>query len=120
MSEEDDYDYDLDAVVVEAENAEPFRFKWRDQSWEMPTMDALDFSDQLALEQATVEESLRIIMGSDQFDRFIAEPISTGRARELIKRWRRWQGLDQGESRASSRSSASTARRSKRTSRSGR
>ena len=120
MSEVDEYDFDLDAVVVEAEDAEPFRFKWRDQSWSMPLMDALDFSDQLALENATAEESLRLIMGSEQFDKFIAEPISTGRARELIKRWRKWQGLDEGESRASSRSSASTARRSKRTSRSGR
>ena len=120
MSDVDDYDFDLDSLVVEAEGSKPFVFRWREQSWEMPLMDALDLSDQLALENATVEESLRIIMGGEQWDRFIAEPISTGRTRALIKQWRKWQGLNEGESRASSRSSVSTARRSRRTSRSGR
>lgn len=117
---EEQYDYDLDALVVEAENAPPFKFKWRDQVWEMPLMDALDFGDQLALEEATVERSMQLIMGEDQFTQLISEPISTGRMRGLIEAWQRHQGLEPGESRASSRSSKNTARRSKRTSRSGR
>src|SRR5262245_19477516 len=117
---EDQYDYDLDALVVEAGNAPPFRFKWRDEVWEMPLMMAMPFNDQLALEGATVEESMALIMGAEQFDRFIAEPISTGRMRDLIATWQRFQGLEPGESRASSRSSANTARRSKQTSRSAR
>lgn len=117
---EEQYDYDLDALVVEAENAPPFKFKWRDRVWEMPLMDALEFSDQLALEEATVERSMELIMGEDQFTEFIAEPISTGRMRGLIKEWQAFQGLEPGESRASSRSSKSTVRRSKRTSRSAR
>ena len=53
----DEYDYDLDALVVEAENAPPFRFKWRGEVWEMPLMMAMPFSDQLALEDATVDAS---------------------------------------------------------------
>lgn len=117
---EEQYDYDLDAVKLEVENAPPFKFKWRDEVWELPLMEALDFSDQLALESATVEDSLRLIMGSDQFDRFTSEPISTARARNVIEAWQRHQGLEPGESRASSRSSKNTARRSKRTSRSAR
>ena len=113
-------DFDLDAVVVEAETAEPFRFTWKGETWELPLMDALEFADQIALESANVEDSLRLLMGDDQWERFIAHPISTGRARELIRRWQKWQGLEPGESPASSRSSRSTARRSKRSSRSGR
>ena len=117
---EEQYDYDLDALVVEAENAPPFKFKWRDQVWEMPLMDALEFSDQLALEEATVERSMELIMGEEQFAQFIAGPISTGRMRGLIKAWQKHQGLEPGESRASSRSSKNTVRQSKPTSRSGR
>ena len=116
----DEYDYDLDALVVEAEALPPFRFKWRDQVWEMPWMNAMPFRDQLDLENATVDQSMRLIMGDDQFERFIAEPISTGRMRDLIETWQRFQGLEPGESRASSRSSANTARPSRRTSRSAR
>ena len=116
----DEYDYDLDALVVDAENAPPFKFKWRDEVWQMPLMNAMQFSDQLSLEDSTVEDSMRLIMGSDQFDRFIAEPISTGRMRDLIEAWQRFQGLEPGESRASRRSSGNTARPSKRTSRSAR
>jgi len=116
----DQYDYDLDALEVEAENSPPFKFKWRGEIWEMPLMYAMQFRDQLDLENATVEESMRLIMGEDQFDRFIAEPITTGRMRDLIAAWQRFQGLEPGESPASSRSSANTARRSKRTSRSAR
>lgn len=116
----DEYDYDLDALVVEAENAPPFKFKWRGEVWQMPLMNAMQFRDQLDLENATVEESMRLIMGEDQFEQFIAEPISTGRMRDLIAAWQRFQGLEPGESAASSRSSRSTARPSKRTSRSGR
>ena len=121
MSEpEHDYDYDLDALVLEVETAPPFRFKWREEVWEMPLMHAMEFTDQMELEQAGIEQSMRLIMGADQFDRFIAEPISTARMEGLIKAWNRHQGLESGESRASLRSSGSTARRSKRTSRSGR
>jgi hypothetical protein len=120
MSEEQKYDFDLDALIVEAENAPPFRFKWRDEVWEMPLMNAMPFRDQLDLESATVEESMSLIMGEEQFERFIAEPISTGRMRDLITAWQRFQGLEPGESQASSRSSRSTVRRSKRTSRSAR
>jgi len=120
MSEEQKYDYDLDALVVDAESAPPFRFKWRDEVWEMPLMNAMPFRDQLDLEEATVEESMGLIMGAEQFERFISEPISTGRMRDLIAAWQRFQGLEPGESRASSRSSKNTARPSKRTSRSGR
>ena len=116
----DEYDYDLDALVVDAENAPPFKFKWRDEVWEMPLMNAMQFRDQLDLENATVDESMRLIMGDDQFERFMAEPISTGRMRDLIEVWQRFQGLEPGESRASRRSSGNTARPLKRTSRSAR
>jgi hypothetical protein len=120
MPDEETYDFDLDALVVEVETAAPFKFKWRDELWTMPLMFAMEFADQMALEDADVETSMRLIMGDDQFERFIAAPISTGRMRDLIAQWHKFQGLDPGESQASSRSSKNTARRSKRTSRSGR
>jgi hypothetical protein len=126
MSEEEQYDYDLDALVVDAESAPPFRFKWRGEVWEMPLMNAMPFQDQMDLEEATVEQSMGLIMGEEQFARFMLAgtpakpPISTGRMRELIDQWHKFQGLTPGESRASRRSSGNTARPSKRTSRSGR
>jgi hypothetical protein len=120
MSEEQKYDFDLDALVVDAENAPPFKFKWRDEVWEMPIMNAMPFRDQMDLETATVEESMELIMGEEQFRQFISEPISTGRMSDLIEEWHRFQGIKPGESRASRRSSGNTARPSKRTSRSGR
>jgi hypothetical protein len=114
---EETFDYDLDALVVEEENAPPFRFQWRGEIFEMPLMMGMDFKDQLALEAATVEESMRLIMGGD-YDRLVQEPISIGRMKALIEAWHRHQGVEPGELVASSRSSVNTARRSKPTSRS--
>ena len=122
----DEYDYDLDALVVEEENAPPFRFRWGGKMFEMPLMLAMPFEDQLALENATLQESMRVIMGSGAFDELMGtlgpdeRPLSTGRIKALIEQWHRYQGLEPGESQASSRSSANTAGRSRRTSRSGR
>lgn len=116
----DDDVFDLDAVEVEAESADPFRFRWRGEVYEMPLAAALDFTDQLALETASETESMRLILGDDQFDRLTTDPMSTGRMNVLLTQWLRHQGLKPGELPASSRFSANTVRRSKRTSRSGR
>jgi hypothetical protein len=122
---EEEFDYDLDALVVEEESAPPFRFKWGGKPFEMPLMMAMPFEAQLALEEANITDSMQIIMG-DAFDELMATPgtdgelMSTGRAKGLFEAWHKHQGLDLGESKASSRSYGNTARRSKRTSRSGR
>lgn len=125
--EPDEVDFDLDLLTVEAEDAPPFTFRWGGKTFEMPLMMGMPFEDQLALERATVEESMRLIMGDATFDELVVtrggtdeRPLSIGRMSELLTRWNRHQGLEPGESRASSRSSGSTARRSRRTSRSGR
>lgn len=123
--EPEEFDYDLDALVVEEELAPPFRFRWGGKTFEMPLMLAMSLADQLDLESANANDSMRIIMG-DAFDDLMAakgpdgKPLSAGRAKGLIAAWLKHQGLEPGESQASSRSSANTARPSRRTSRSGR
>lgn len=119
------FDYDLDVLIVEEEDAPPFSFKWGGERFEMPLMMALPFADQLELEELTTEESMRQIMGDDDFTRLLTtkggpkgEPPSTGRMKALIEAWHRHQGLEPGESQPSPRSYGSTAGRSKPTSRS--
>lgn len=120
-------DYDLDALVVEEEDAPPFRFRWGGKPFEMRLAGALPLSEQLSLEEMSTEDSMRLLMGEDSFSELVdtlggpdERPLSTARMGELIRQWKRHQGLEPGESRASSRSSGNTARQSRRTSRSGR
>ena len=35
------YDFDLDAALVEEEDSEPFRFKWSGEVYELPLLAAL-------------------------------------------------------------------------------
>lgn len=111
-------EFDLDALELEDENADPFRFTFRGEKYEMPLMMQMDFSDQLALEDATLSDSLEIILGTEQFKRLLSEPVSTARMKALIERWQEFQGLEPGKSESSRRSSARMGGRSKRTSRS--
>ena len=65
----DETEFDLDALEVEGEDAEPFRFTYKGQKFEMPVASTMDWRDQLALSEATESESVRIIMGDEQFQR---------------------------------------------------
>jgi hypothetical protein len=123
---EPEVDFDLDALVVEDEDAPPFTFKWGGKRYELPLMKQLPFHKQLLLETVTDLEAVSILVG-EELARELAETkgadgrtLSIGRFGELFNAWFKHQGLEPGESLASQRSSGNTARPSKRTSRSGR
>lgn len=120
------FDYDLDALIVEDEDAPPFRFKWGGRVFEMALLATLPVQVQTGLEGATVEEQLRLVIGDDEYSELVSIPgpsgreMTAGRMRDLVKAWMSHQGLEPGKSQPSSSSSASTARRSRPTSRSAR
>lgn len=110
--------FDLDALEVEDEAAEPFTFTFQGERYEMPLVGQMDFADQLNLEESTLSQSLQIILGDEQFERLLDARIKTGRMRALIEAWNAHQGLEPGKSQASSRRSGNTDAKSRRTSRS--
>lgn len=120
------YDYDLDAALVEEENSEPFRFKWGGEVYSLPLLAALPADEQIEFENQPVVDQMIRLLGADAYERLTTEPgadgrkLSMGRLRDLVDAWLAHQGLERGKSPASSDSSANTARRSRPTSRSGR
>lgn len=128
--------FDLDAVVVESDDAEPFRFTWGGRRFEMPAFLALPADRQIAvIDQITAEtvdapkllSVLQQIVGDDLIAELSAtkggpsnKPLTTMRLMPLVMAWVNDQGAGLGKSPDSSGSSASTAPRSKQTSRSGR
>ena len=89
--------FDLNALEVEGENAEPFEFTYEGESFTMPTAAGMTWQDQLALERADQLEALRLILGDEQYDRFEKLPMSVGRLSALIEAWQAHQGLQPGE-----------------------
>lgn len=94
--------FDLDALEVEDESKPPFEFTYQGDKFTLPVAAAMPWQSQLALESANQRESLRLIMGDEQFDRFSALPMSSARLGKLVEAWLRHQGLNPGESPASS------------------
>jgi hypothetical protein len=89
--------FDLDALEVEGEDAEPFTFTYKGEKFSMPTAQAMPWQDQVALETATEAESLRLILGAEQYDRLAKLPMSAARMGKLITAWTKYQGLKPGE-----------------------
>lgn len=121
------YDFDLEAAVVDEETSEPFRFKWAGRVYSLPLLAALPITEQLRFEDMPINEQLVELLGEAEYEALtttpggpLNKPISAGRMRELLNGWLAHQGLTPGKSPDSSRSSASTAPLSRPTSRSGR
>ncbi len=95
--------FDLDALEVEEEAKLPFEFTYKGDKFVLPVAAAMPWQDQLALESADQRESLRRIMGDEQYARFADLPMSTARLGKLLEAWLSYQGLKPGESPASSR-----------------
>lgn len=93
--------FDLDALEVEDESKPPFMFTYRKQNFTLPVAASMPWQDQLKLETATQTESLRLIMGDEQYAKFAALPMSSARLGKLIEAWLAHQGLDGGKSPAS-------------------
>lgn len=89
--------FDLDALEVEEENGAPFTFTYKGDTYSMPTAQAMPWQDQMALETATAAESMRLILGDDQYERLSKQPMSTARMAKLIEAWSKHQGLKPGE-----------------------
>ncbi len=89
--------FDLDALEVEGEDSPPFEFTYKGEKFSMPAATAMPWQDQLALERADQTESLRLILGGEQFGRLEKLPMSAARLGALIEAWQKHQGLDSGE-----------------------
>jgi hypothetical protein len=89
--------FDLDALEVEGEDGKPFTFTYKGETYTMPVAAAMPWQDQLALEEADSRESLRLILGDEQFKRFQKQPMSTARFAALIEQWKKYQGIKTGE-----------------------
>lgn len=89
--------FDLDALEVEGEDSPPFPFKYKGQEFSLPAAASMAWQDQLALEAADQLESLRLILGDEQFKRFEKLPMSAARLAKLIEAWQEHQGLKPGE-----------------------
>lgn len=89
--------FDLEALEVEGEDASPFSFTYKGEKYTLPTAAGMPWQDQLALETANQVESLRLIMGAEQFGRFEKQQMSTARLNALLMKWMEHQGLKPGE-----------------------
>jgi hypothetical protein len=120
------FDYDLDALIVEDEDAPPWRFKWAGKVYEMALMATMPVQTQLDIEGAPIEDQMRLILGDVEFADLISvkgaggRAMTAGRMRDLVTAYMEHQGLVRGKSDSSPSSSGNTARPLKRTSRSAR
>lgn len=89
--------FDLDALEVEGEDFPPFVFTYKGESYEMPVTSAMPWQAQTALETATQAQSLRLILGDEQYDRLSKQPMSAARMGALVDQWGKYQGLALGE-----------------------
>jgi hypothetical protein len=96
--------FDLDALAVEAESAEPFRFRWDGHEFALPLLQQMTWQDSVAYfaDDATPDAKLRRLLGAPQYEQFTAKPMSTARLNALLDAWFAAQGTSAGESVASS------------------
>jgi hypothetical protein len=122
--------FDLDAAVGDA-TAEPFRFTWGGQAFEMPAALSLPIARQLELiaaienvqsaSPAEISQILGLIIGEDLLARLsAARPLTASGLMKLLEAWMSFQSGDLGKSPVSLVSSAAMVRQSRPTSRSGR
>lgn len=127
--------FNLDAVVVELDDSEPFPFTWGGQKFELPSFLALPADRQLAIVNAVAGGTVDVVVLADVLQQIVGhdliaelssikggpsnKPLNTARLMRLVDGWMNQQ-TGPGKSRASSASSASTGRQSRPTSRSGR
>lgn len=94
--------FNLDDLAIEAENEPPFTFTWNGSELSMPTLQQMDWRDQASFWQADDgEERMRLLLGKVGFAAFITKRASTARVAALLDEWWKFQGVTQGESKAS-------------------
>jgi hypothetical protein len=109
--------FDLDKVIAEEKDAEPFVFTFDGEQYEMPGV--MDVRAIAAISDGDLTGGLRHLMGDEQYDRIQASPqmLSMVALGALFDAYAKHTGVDGlGESSGSVRSLNRAARRSKRTS----
>lgn len=109
--------FDLDSVLDEDEEREPFTFSWDGDDYELPPV--RDMRAVGAIAAGRIYDGLLTLLGPEQWTRLQNSPrvLSAKRLRALLDEYGKYiDGLNSGESSASSNSSGSTAGRSKRAS----
>lgn len=110
--------FDLDKVLDEHEDRDPFPFKWDGQKYELPPVRDVRALGLLAA--GRMLDGLQLLLGPEQFLQLQNSPkvLSAKRLRALLDGYGAYiDGLNSGESSASSGSSRSTAGPSRPTSR---
>ena len=94
--------FDLDALEVESDTAEPFHFTWGGQAFTMPLLTQMEWQEQTAfIRTDDPVDSVRLLLG-DQFDAFTAAGrLTVARLNALLGAWQEFQGVGLGESGAS-------------------
>lgn len=92
---------DYDALASELENAEPFAFSLRGQEFALRPAASMEWHQQLALVEADSRQSIKLILGDDEYARLDALTFPAGVLERIITDWLEWQGLKPGESPAS-------------------
>jgi hypothetical protein len=101
--------FDLDAVAAEVDEAEPFRFTFGGDSYELPPR--IDIRAIALLTKGEVGDALKVLLGPDQYERLLASPavFNDTRFAALVEAYAQHQSVSTGELSASTSSSASTA-----------
>lgn len=107
--------FNLASIKAEAAG-EPFVFDYGGESFSIPAV--VDFRVAWAMKDDDYELGLKLLLGDEQWGRFMAVPeaFTADRLRGLVERYVAHMGVTAGESEASSSSSSSTAGQSKPTS----
>lgn len=108
-----DEPFDLDALESEGK---PFPFRHGGEDYELPP--SIDLRVALAEEAGKIDEALRLLLGTEQWDRIVASEavFDSTKFVALMEAYKKHLGVAAGESLASSPSSGSTGGPSKRTS----
>lgn len=109
--------FDLDKLLDDNEDRDPFAFTWDGEEYELPPV--RDMRAIGAIAAGHIYDGLALLLGPDQWVRLQNSPkvLSAAKMRALLDEYNRYvDGLTVGESSASSRSSRSTAGPSRRTS----
>ncbi|MFG2748007.1 hypothetical protein [Streptomyces xanthophaeus] len=97
------FDFNLDAVQAEVD-LRPWRVNFNGQRWEFAHLQALDCWDLVEAaesgEIAAVMGSMKLALG-DQWDSFRKIGLPQYKLMPLFKAWRKFCGLESGESEAS-------------------
>lgn len=91
-------DLDLDALAREAqETPEPFTFRLHGHVFQMAAGSDADFRALDEINRDNITNAIRLLLGDEQFDKFVQKPVSMRTLRTLLEGWSNHKGLSLGE-----------------------